>query len=162
VKGSTLIGIAMVIGFILASKKVPDGILKTSKGVNNPGNIKNFGGTPFKGETTKEGESWKSFSSPAYGYRAIIVLLRNYYKKGVKTIAEIAGIISRYAPGSENPTLNYIQYVSKAAGIDPNADVGEIIHSDQVKKIVAAITQFEQGKKFAVNQSHITEALNLA
>lgn len=48
------------------------------------------------------------FDTKAHGYRAAIVLLHNYVKRGYDTVSEI---ISRWAPESENNTKNYIRVV---------------------------------------------------
>lgn len=48
------------------------------------------------------------FSSFAYGYRAGLVLIENYFKKGYDTIEDI---INRWAPVSENPTQAYIDFL---------------------------------------------------
>lgn len=49
------------------------------------------------------------FSDLTLGYRAALVLLSNYLKRGH---VSIKAIISRWAPASENDTKAYISYVS--------------------------------------------------
>jgi hypothetical protein len=148
----------IIAALIAALILIPVVAMKTAKGVNNPGNIRNST-SKFTGETTKEGDAFKSFSSPAYGYRAMIVLLKNYYNKGFTTVRSI---INRYAPSSENPSSSYISFVSSALGVSPDADVHDIIFSDNIKNLLTPMTKFEQGKSFTVNPDHITQALNLA
>lgn len=49
------------------------------------------------------------FIDRIYGIRAGIVLLNNYTKMGLHTVADI---INRYAPANENDTQSYIAFVS--------------------------------------------------
>lgn len=78
---------------------------------NNPGNLKVPGGSGFQ-----------TFSSPAAGDAAAQQqLLIDNTTHGLKTPAQI---ISSWAPPSDhNNTAAYIQKVSSALGIDPNAPV---------------------------------------
>ena len=149
--------IFVIAALVIALTLIPVA-MKTAKGVNNPGNIRNSP-AKFKGETSKVGDSFKSFSSPAYGYRAMIVLLKNYYNKGFKTIR---AMINRYAPSSENPSSSYISYVSSQLGISPDTDVHDIVFTDKIKNLLTYITKFEQGAKFNVVTAHLDEAVNLA
>ena len=58
------------------------------------------------------------FKSLEYGWRAAFYLLtRTYYHK--YRLYTIRGIISRWAPSSENDTSAYIANVSRLTGIDP-------------------------------------------
>ena len=63
------------------------------------------------------------FKSLEYGWRAAFYLLtRTYYHK--YRLYTIRGIISRWAPSSENDTSAYIQNVSRLTGIDPDEPIG--------------------------------------
>jgi len=63
------------------------------------------------------------FKSLEYGWRAAFYLLtRTYYHK--YRLYTIRGIISRWAPSSENDTCGYIQNVSRLTGIDPDEPIG--------------------------------------
>lgn len=112
---------------------------------NNPGNIRNNGDV-FDGEM-QSANSFKSFSQMAFGYRALAILLYNYYRDGDNTIRKL---ISRYAPSTENDTNNYINDVSKETGISPDKLLtisdfkpGLFLKEPLVKKIVRAISQQE-------------------
>ena len=60
---------------------------------------------------------FKEFETLAWGYRAIFVLLDTYrVRYGLDTIR---GMISRWAPPSENHTGLYIRAVAADTGIDP-------------------------------------------
>ena len=63
------------------------------------------------------------FKSLEYGWRAAFYLLtRTYYHK--YRLYTIRGIISRWAPSSENNTAAYIANVSRLTGIDPDEPIG--------------------------------------
>lgn len=63
---------------------------------------------------SKKGEKgFCYFSSCPLGYRAALLLLRNYVRKGYKSIS---AIIHRWAPDSENDTKSYLDYVCKNFG----------------------------------------------
>jgi hypothetical protein len=78
---------------------------------NNPGNIRYY--PAFKG-CVGSTKGFCKFSTLGFGYRAILTLLTTYYTKyGLTTIR---GIVSRYAPPSENNTESYINLVSRKTG----------------------------------------------
>ena len=63
------------------------------------------------------------FKSLEYGWRAAFYLLtRTYYHK--YRLYTIRGIVSRWAPASENNTQAYIENVSRLTGIDPDEPIG--------------------------------------
>ncbi|WP_367672819.1 structural protein, partial [Serratia symbiotica] len=97
----------------MVNNKPPRGIRN-----NNPGNIR--WGDDWKGllpDKQRTDKSFCQFSTPEYGIRAMIIILRNYQKKhGINTIS---GIIHRWAPTSENDTQAYIDSVSQEVGVAP-------------------------------------------
>lgn len=109
---------------------------------HNPGNIR-INTDRFLGEIHPSADpAFKQFRTPAYGYRAMFVILRNYSRLyGLRTIRRI---ITRWAPPKENDTAAYIAAVSKLSGIGPD----EPISGDdrrQMTAIVAAMSQVENG-----------------
>lgn len=60
------------------------------------------------------------FSHPSYGFRAACKILQKYAQRGVVTIA---GIISHWAPPTENNTDAYIAAVCKRMGACPDDKV---------------------------------------
>ena len=63
------------------------------------------------------------FKSLEWGWRAAFHLLtRTYYHK--YRLYTIRGIISRWAPSSENNTSAYIENVSRLTGIGPDEPIG--------------------------------------
>ena len=82
---------------------------------NNPLNIRI--GKNWMGEVAYPTDTvFEQFSEMRWGVRAAFIILRNYMNRYyLKTIPEI---VNRWAPKSENDTLNYIKLVSKNSGFD--------------------------------------------
>ena len=74
---------------------------------NNPLNIRYSEKNQWLGQTG-ERNGFCVFSEEKYGWRAGFVLLKNYYKKGFRTVSQI---VHRFAPASENPTSSYVSFV---------------------------------------------------
>lgn len=150
---------------IRLSEKFRNGVINTynqvsnSGGNNNPGNIRNLGGTPFDGETTQDGATFKSFSSLAYGLRAMMKLIKTYYSQGFTTVTQV---ITKYAPPSDsNPTDIYIQNVSDAIPLDANADLSGVIATENLfaNMILAMCTQ--EGEGYEITADDLQTAFNL-
>jgi len=83
---------------------------------------------------TRYDAEFVQFKSLEYGWRAAFYLLtRTYYHK--YRLYTIRGIISRWAPSSENDTSAYIANVSRLTGIDPDEPIG--IPSDKPSRWMA-------------------------
>lgn len=128
------------------------GIYVMARGIrnNNPGNIRH-GSSQWQGmsaaQTDKE---YIQFDNPVYGIRAIAKLLQNYQSKyGLNTIE---GLISRWAPPSENITGAYVTHVARAANVDPRTAINV---NDYMRPIVEAIIRHENGQ-----QPYTTEQIN--
>ena len=108
----------------------------------NPGNIRKSR-VKYEGEVVPSRDTeFKEFSSMAYGYRAMFVLLDSYRSKyGLCTIRQMLG---RYAPPSENFTEGYVRFVSSRTGIAPDEIVNTRAARDMIP-IVAAMSQIENG-----------------
>ena len=119
-----------MISFILAASLVV--------GTNNPGNITK--GSNWKGEVACEGR-FECFKSPKWGVRAMVINLRTYYVK--HNLHTIKGIISRWAPPTENPTDNYIKYVASVTNYP--ADKPFAFSPAFVGKMVMAMIRMESG-----------------
>ncbi|MGF2652831.1 structural protein [Serratia marcescens] len=119
--------------------------MNTPRGIrnNNPGNIR--WGDDWKGLVAKPQRTDKAFcqfTSPEYGIRAMIIILRNYRRRhGLNTIT---GIISRWAPASENNTQAYINSVAQATGVTPDQPV-DTTDSRFMVKLLQAIIRHENG-----------------
>lgn len=87
---------------------------------NNPGNIR-YDGTAWEGlaNPPQDDKGFCVFIDPTYGIRAMGRILSNYVNADGVT-PSVVGIISRWAPPSENDTASYIDDVAGQLGIDPN------------------------------------------
>lgn len=123
-------------------RKVIDMTTGTTRGIrnNNPGNIEYNAANDWRGQTGDDGR-FSTFDSMDNGVRALTILLVNYYTRyGAVTVQQI---INRYAPGHENPTDNYVQYVADRLGVEYN----EMINLDEhMLDLVDAIIRFENGR----------------
>jgi hypothetical protein len=110
---------------------------------NNPGNIRRSN-ERYQGEVRPSLDpAFKQFESMAYGYRALMRVLKTYYHKhGLHTIREM---INRWAPKSENPTGNYISAVVRDTG--KKADEWLTWDKSTVMSLAAAMSNVECGEK---------------
>ena len=109
---------------------------------NNPGNIRR---TDIEWEgKVKGGDSvFEVFSRPWWGIRALAKLLLNYQSKhDLMTPAEL---ISRWAPGHENPTDIYVQHIAQRLGVTAHQAIF-VEKYDTAYKLAAAIIEFENGR----------------
>lgn len=108
----------------------------------NPGNIRK-NGIVYSGEVVlSKDETFKQFTTMAYGYRAIFVVLHTYARKyGINTIATM---IARYAPATENHTQKYIDAVSEWSGVPATSHL-TTTNADVMVPIVAAMSRVENG-----------------
>lgn len=109
---------------------------------NNPGNIRK-GGVPYQGEIVpSKDDAFRQFTTMAYGYRAMFVVLHTYQRKyGINTIADM---IIRYAPAVENHTTEYIRAVSEASGVPSTSHI-TTTNGDVMIPIVSAMSRVENG-----------------
>lgn len=108
----------------------------------NPGNIRRSK-VRYRGEVRPSRDpDFKQFESLAWGYRAIFVLLDTYrIRYGLSTIR---GMISRWAPPSENHTEVYIRAVAADTGIDPDEPLDTLDPATMIP-LAAAISRVENG-----------------
>ena len=96
-------------------KPIPRGIRN-----NNPLNIRV--GNVWLGEVPNSTDNeFEQFVSMFYGLRAGFILLRRYIRR--YHLTTVPDIISRWAPGSENNTVKYIDTVCQLSGIAPDAQI---------------------------------------
>lgn len=82
------------------------------------------------------------FSSPAWGFRAGLVLVRNYWRfYGINTIDRI---VARFAPGGENDLAGYVRDVEEWTGIHPSAPL-DMENPAILGLLVWAFTRKESG-----------------
>ena len=109
---------------------------------NNPGNIRRSS-VRYKGEVRPSRDpDFKEFSTMAYGYRAVFVLLDTYRSRyGLATIRQM---LNRYAPPTENFTEGYVRFVADYAGVMPDEVIDTRSEKDMIP-IVAAMSKIENG-----------------
>ena len=118
-------------------KRLPRGLRN-----NNPGNIR-LSNVTYQGEVTpSKDKAFKQFTTMAYGYRAIFVLLHTYQRR--YGLDNISSMISRYAPATENHTAKYIDAVAKWSGVSPTGHI-TTTNGDVMIPIVAAMSRVENG-----------------
>ncbi|MEJ6477023.1 virion protein [Pseudoalteromonas piscicida] len=113
---------------------------QTARGIrnNNPLNIE--AGENWVGLVGTDGR-FAIFETAEYGIRAAARILRTYANK--YGIVNIDGIINRWAPPTENDTANYIEFVSKRAGVDSQQPLSE----SDYPKVIAAMITMENGEQ---------------
>ena len=93
------------------------------------------------------------FTDIFYGLRAAIITIRNYHRKhGAKTLADI---INRWAPPTENHTLDYLRFVARETGIAPLQEV-DFSDKSTIYCIIRAMAIYES------NARNIDKEINLA
>ena len=109
---------------------------------NNPGNIRRSK-VRYKGEVCPSRDpDFKEFSTMAYGYRAVFVLLDTYRSRyGLTTIRQM---LNRYAPPTENFTEGYVRFVADYSGVMPDEIIDTRSEKDMIP-IVAAMSKIENG-----------------
>ena len=122
----------------------------------NPGNIRRSK-TRYLGEVTPSRDAaFKQFETMAWGYRAMFVLLHTYQVRyGIKTLR---GMISRWAPPTENPTDNYLASVAHDTGQPPDEQL-DTLDGERMQRIVAAMSRVENG--VAARREEIAEGWRL-
>lgn len=133
---------------------------------NNPGNIDRNQANKWQGRMPRERMSldqrdekrFEVFASPAWGIRAMCVLLINYFDRhGCNTVQKI---INRWAPPVENDTGAYVAAVAKAVGVKPG-DFINLHEYRRLRPLIVAIIQHENGGN-PYSAEVIEEGLRLA
>lgn len=110
---------------------------------NNPGNIVQSG-IQWAGQVEGNDPRFVSFATPEAGIAALGKNLIAYQAKhGLNTLQ---GIISRWAPASENNTNAYIAAVAKEIGVKADTPLN-LRDSDTLTKLSRAIIRHENGQQ---------------
>jgi len=108
---------------------------------NNPLNIEYSVGNNWVGQTGSDGR-FAIFDRPVNGIRAGFVLLRNYCN--LYALCTIRGVISRWAPSSENDTAAYIAKVVAYSGIAEGATLVNS-NAEMMTRVVRGMIEMENG-----------------
>lgn len=106
---------------------------------NNPANIRYSKYNNWIGLVC-DYKGFCKFTDRIFGLRALMVLLRNYLKKGLVTPEQI---ITRFAPPSENDTKSYIRFVEDKMSCLEYSEIR--FGSIEFFVLIIAICQFETG-----------------
>lgn len=114
--------------------------LKRGERNNNPGNLNFAGqaGAMLEGS----GGRFAKFQTAYDGLRAMARQLMLYAKRGINSVE---GIISKWAPSSENNTGAYVNSISSRLGVDPKAALN--LQNPQVlSQLMNGIIHHENGR----------------
>lgn len=100
-------------------------------GGNNPGNLRPPGAST----------GFRSFGTGEEGVRAMASQLRLYQSRD--RLDTITGIVSKYAPASENNTGAYVSDVSRRTGFGPNQKL-DLGNAEVLSRLLAAMIAHEQ------------------
>ena len=115
----------------------------------NPLNIRFDRNTNWLGSKLKGKQGFVQFAAFSFGYRAAVMILRSYAKRGLKTVPQI---IETWAPRSENNTVAYIKTVldnlserqSEPYTVDENTEI-DLRNRELVVQLLLAMTRVEMG-----------------
>lgn len=107
---------------------------------NNPGNLRPAS-HKWVGELPAK-DGYCVFDTPENGLRAAAKNLVNQQR--FHKLRTIRGIISKYAPPSENDTEAYVDAVSARLGVDDEAEL-DMEKPDTLKKFLKAVVHHENG-----------------
>ena len=135
---------------------------KTPRGYrnNNPLNIR-ISSSNWLGKIPVDKNTdgvFEQFETMAHGYRAAMVLLRNYVNK--YKCDTLAKIITRWAPANENNTAGYIKRVSKSMGVPADTFINPYSQA-LMSSLVRAMSLVENGTKIQPDDNAIREAWEL-
>lgn len=120
---------------------------------NNPLNIRVSNNT-WLGKVASD-NAFEKFSSLEYGIRAAVKNLLTYYNRdGLKTVKQI---VNKWAPPTENHTLNYISYVSQTMGVASNAALP--LDKNIFASLVAAMSDVELGKQYGISKDKVLSVI---
>lgn len=118
----------------------------TPRGIrnNNPGNVEDG---PFaKSQAGYAGSDGRfaRYDTLDNGIGAQTSLIGSYGKRGINTVA---GVVNRWAPAAENgaATGNYVNFVARAVGVDPNQPI-DLSDPGIRTRLAGAMRQFENGR----------------
>lgn len=119
---------------------LPSGALKRGERNNNPGNLNYVGQAGASLE--KPGGRFAKFETAYDGLKAMARQLMLYAQRGINSVE---GIISTWAPSSENNTGAYVNAISSRLGVDPSAALN--LQNPQVlSQLMDGIIRHENGR----------------
>ena len=124
------------------------------KDQNNPLNIRYNESNHWAGQIAPS-KGFCKFDTLEHGIRAAaIIMCRSYRRRGIDTLD---GVVSHWAPKSENPTAHYIAFVRNKARIWRREALRQ---PAQYALILWAMWWFEQGKEPSLSPAEILTIIN--
>ena len=128
----------------------------------NPLNIRFSEKVNWMGSKLKSNKGFMQFAAFSFGYRAAVMILRSYAKRGKKTVPQI---IETWAPRSENNTVAYIKTVldnlserqSEPYTVNENTEI-DLRNRELVVQLLLSMTRVEMGANAAQVHSMRTYA----
>ena len=128
----------------------------------NPLNIRFSEKVNWIGSKLKDSKGFVVFAAFSFGYRAAVMILRSYAKRGLKTVPQI---IETWAPRSENNTVAYIKAVldnlserqSEPYTVNENTEI-DLKNRELVVQLLLSMTKVEMGANAAQVHSMRTYA----
>ncbi|HYC63318.1 MAG TPA: hypothetical protein VEC14_01195 [Reyranellaceae bacterium] len=115
---------------------------------HNPGNIRRNANITWQGQSTVQADpAFVQFTAPLWGLRAVAKLLLNYQAN--HRLASVRDLITRYAPGHENPTDAYVSNVAAALGVNPDDAIDLRARPAMLEQALRAIVIQENGRPYA-------------
>ena len=119
----------------------------------NPLNIRFDKKTNWFGSRLKDRKGFVQFAAFSYGFRAAVMILRSYAKRGLKTVPQI---IETWAPRSENDTEAYIKTVlfnlserqSEPYTVTADTEI-DLRNRELVLQLLLSMTKVEMGANAA-------------
>ena len=132
---------------------------------NNPANLRRTGDRWLGMRQQQTDGAFVQFDTMAYGLRALIVVLRNYYTlHGLRTVRRI---IARFAPEGENDTAAYVEYVARIVGRGADEEIACIdfrdaarFHNLTMLRLCYAICRMES--RYSMTVEEFERALEMA
>lgn len=125
---------------------------------NNPLNIRFNAYNHWQGMEPVPEKGFCKFTTRIWGYVAAIRLMWTYGKR--YNIRTVNGIISRWAPASENNTRGYVQRVCHETGLGGNETLlfGVREYKDKAIRFILAMARVECANHRSLNKEEIEEA----
>jgi hypothetical protein len=126
-------------------KKVtyPNPIPNAPRGVknNNPGNLRKSS-SPWKGKIIPSSDpDFEQFYRMEDGARASMKNIQTWFSRGKNTVRKL---IATWAPPNENETENYVLFISRQMGVEPDQVI--TLTPDFLKELAFQISIMENGR----------------
>lgn len=116
----------------------------------NPLNIRYNKNNRWQGQTGRDETGFSRFSAFTWGYRAAVMILRSYYKRGIRSIGDI---VVHWAPPNENNTKAYqkavLDYMNGVWAIEPPEYCAKTVINlkdrEETVNLLMAMTRVEMG-----------------